>query len=174
MEIRKNFFRCVIPSMLAFALSGIYAIVDGFFIGNKIGDFGLAAINIAYPLTALIQAVGSGIGMGGAILYSICEGAKKTEEKNRYFKVTSLLLAGVSLLLMGGLAISAPAVLRMFGAVGEIYPLALAYIRFIIYGAFFQVLSTGLVPFLRNMGGAVLAMVAMICGAFPMVWPERR
>ncbi|SCI82030.1 Multidrug export protein mepA [uncultured Clostridium sp.] len=164
MEIRKNFFRCVIPSMLAFALSGIYAIVDGFFIGNKIGDFGLAAINIAYPLTALIQAVGSGIGMGGAILYSICEGAKKTEEKNRYFKVTSLLLAGVSLLLMGGLAISAPAVLRMFGAVGEIYPLALAYIRFIIYGAFFQVLSTGLVPFLRNMGGAVLAMVAMVAG----------
>ena len=48
--------------MLAFALSGVYAIVDGFFVGNKIGDFGLAAINMASPLTALIQAIGSGIG----------------------------------------------------------------------------------------------------------------
>ena len=164
MEIRKNFFRCVIPSMLAFALSGVYAIVDGFFVGNKIGDFGLAAINMAYPLTALIQAIGSGIGMGGAILYSICEGAKKTEEKNRYFKVTWMLLVGGSLLLMGGLALAAPAVLHVFGAGGEIYPLALEYIRFIIYGTFFRVLSTGLVPFLRNMGGSVLAMVAMILG----------
>lgn len=30
MHIRKEFFRFVIPSMLAFALSGIYAIADGF------------------------------------------------------------------------------------------------------------------------------------------------
>ena len=32
MHIRKEFFRFVIPSMLAFALSGIYAIADGFFV----------------------------------------------------------------------------------------------------------------------------------------------
>ena len=38
----KTFFKYVIPSMLAFALSGIYAIVDGFFVGNSVGDQGLA------------------------------------------------------------------------------------------------------------------------------------
>ena len=51
----KTFFRYVIPSMLAFALSGVYAIVDGFFVGNTLGDQGLAAINIAYPVTAFIS-----------------------------------------------------------------------------------------------------------------------
>ena len=30
----KNFLKYVVPSVLAFALSGIYAIVDGFFVGN--------------------------------------------------------------------------------------------------------------------------------------------
>lgn len=30
MHIHKEFFRYVIPSMLAFALSGVYAIADGF------------------------------------------------------------------------------------------------------------------------------------------------
>ncbi len=30
MHVRKEFFRYVIPAMLAFALSGIYAIADGF------------------------------------------------------------------------------------------------------------------------------------------------
>lgn len=45
----KEFFRYVLPSMLAFALSGVYAIADGFFVGNALGDDALAAINIAYP-----------------------------------------------------------------------------------------------------------------------------
>ena len=44
MHIRKEFFRFVIPSMLAFALSGIYAIADGFFVGNALGDDALAAV----------------------------------------------------------------------------------------------------------------------------------
>ena len=46
----KIFFQYVIPSVLSFALSGVYAIVDGFFIGNSIGDLGLSAINISYPI----------------------------------------------------------------------------------------------------------------------------
>ena len=40
MRIHKDFFHYVIPSMLAFALSGIYAIADGFFVGNALGDNG--------------------------------------------------------------------------------------------------------------------------------------
>ena len=51
----KTFFKYVIPSMLAFALSGIYAIVDGFFVGNSIGDQGLATINLVYPLLIAVS-----------------------------------------------------------------------------------------------------------------------
>ena len=47
MKIHKEFFRYVIPSMLAFALSGIYAIADGFFVGRALGDSALAAISMA-------------------------------------------------------------------------------------------------------------------------------
>ena len=67
----RIFFQYVIPSVLSFALSGVYSIVDGFLIGNSIGDLGLSAINIAYPVVGVIQALGTGIGMGGAVYYSI-------------------------------------------------------------------------------------------------------
>lgn len=67
----RNTFLNLSSSIIAFALSGIYAIVDGYFVGNTIGDAGLSAINIAYPIVALIQSVGTGIGMGGAVYYSI-------------------------------------------------------------------------------------------------------
>lgn len=73
----KTFFKYVFPSILSFALSGVYAIVDGFFVGNSLGDVGLSAVNIAYPIVAFIQAVGTGLGMGGAIYYSIYMAEKK-------------------------------------------------------------------------------------------------
>ncbi len=63
MNKRQEFFKFVTPSIIAFALSGIYSIVDGFFVGNTIGDSGLSAINIAYPIVAVLQAIGTGIGV---------------------------------------------------------------------------------------------------------------
>lgn len=77
MNHRAIFLKYVIPSIIAFALSGIYAIVDGYFVGNTIGDAGLSAINIAYPIVAVLQALGTGIGIGGAIYYSISTAEKK-------------------------------------------------------------------------------------------------
>lgn len=69
----KIFFRFVIPSVLAFALSGVYTIVDGFFIGQSLGDIGLASIVLGYPVAAIIQALGTGIGLSGAIRYTIMQ-----------------------------------------------------------------------------------------------------
>ncbi len=67
MKKGNAFFKAVLPAMLAFALSGVYAIVDGFFLGHAMGDNALAAVNMAYPITAFLQAGGTGIGMGGAV-----------------------------------------------------------------------------------------------------------
>lgn len=150
--------------MLAFALSGVYAIADGFFVGNALGDEALAAINIAYPLTAFLQAVGTGIGMGGAIQYAICLGGQEAHYKDRYFGLSLLLLCAAGLALTLGLLLCTPALLCLLGAGGGILALGQEYLRFIALGAIFQVMGTGLVPFLRNMGGAVAAMAAMMAG----------
>ena len=167
MQLGKEFFRYVIPSMLAFALSGIYSIADGFFVGNELGDAALTAINVAYPLTALIQCAGTGIGMGGAILYSLAAGADQSGKKQLYYGMSVLLLAAAGLLLTAAVFFVSPSVLRLFGAEGEILSLGEEYMRSIALGALFQVFGTGLTPFLRNMGGSVAAMFAMsqICFA---------
>ena len=81
----RIFFQYVIPSVLSFALSGVYAIVDGFFIGNSIGDLGLSAVNVAYPVVGVIQALGTGIGMGGAIYYSIYKAEKKRRTGKKFY-----------------------------------------------------------------------------------------
>lgn len=164
MNVNKSFFQYVIPSMLAFALSGIYSIADGFFVGNALGDNALAAVNMAFPLTAFLQAAGTGIGMGGAIEYSIHIGNGDTHSAKQYFGMSVVLLCLFSVLLTILFLAGAPTVLGLFGASGEIYKLGKEYLLYISFGAVFQIMGTGLVPLIRNMGSAVISMIAMITG----------
>lgn len=160
----RNFFKYVIPSVLSFALSGVYTIVDGFFVGNSIGDLGLSAVNMAYPVVAVIQALGTGIGMGGAIFYSIKK-AEKNETEAREFTAGALwMLILSSGILTLGISFLNGRLLQMLGARGELLMLGEEYIAVIAIGAALQVIGTGLVPFIRNHGGSFYAMVSMIAG----------
>lgn len=160
----RAFFQFVIPSVLSFALSGVYAIVDGFFIGNSIGDIGISAINMAYPIVAVIQSLGTGIGMGGAIYYSINR-AEKKESQAREFTAGALWMLIISSIFMTFIVflLNRP-LLRMLGASGQLLSLGEEYIAIIALGAGLQIMGTGLVPFIRNHGGSSYAMFSMIAG----------
>lgn len=164
MNHRKIFYQAVIPSMLAFALSGIYSVADGFFVGNSLGDNALAAINIAYPLTAFIQAAGTGIGMGGAVMFAIHNGSGDYSRSRKFFGISLLLLALSGFLFTLFFLGNGERILRMFGAEGDILRLGAEYFRYIAFGTLFQVMATGIVPFIRNMGSPVTAMFAMTGG----------
>lgn len=160
----KTFFKYVIPSVLSFALSGIYTIVDGFFVGNSIGDLGLSAVNIAYPIVAVIQALGTGIGMGGAIYYSINKAEKRDAEAKEFTAGALWLLIISSVILTIVIFFLNSPLLRLLGADGALLALGEEYIAVIAIGAALQVISTGLVPFIRNHGGSFYAMMSMIAG----------
>lgn len=159
----KTFFRQVLPAMLAFAFSGLYTIVDGFFVGRNVGDVGLAAINIAYPLVALTMAVGTGIGMGGAVQIAVSRGRRDPEER-RYLGNTLTLLTLAGLLLTAALLLVSRPALELLGAQGEVLDAGLIYLRSILVGTLFQLGATGLAPLLRNYDGALPAMGSMIAG----------
>lgn len=78
MNVTKNkilsvFFQYSIPSVLGMLAISSANIVDGFFIGNYVGDFGLAAINISLPIFsflfgfAFMLAIGSSVVAGKLI-----------------------------------------------------------------------------------------------------------
>ncbi len=165
MSDRRVFLKYVIPAVLSFALSGVYSIVDGFFVGNSIGDMGLWAIKRrAYPIVAVIQAAGTGIGMGGAVYYSIYMAEKKEKRAHEFSACALWMLILGSILLTALTFLLTTPLLRLLGAQGELLRLGEDYISVIALGAAFQVLGTGLVPFIRNHGGPFYAMISMIAG----------
>ena len=152
------------PAVFAFALSGIYAIVDGFFVGRSIGDTGLSAINIAYPVTALIQAAGTGTGMGGAVMYSVRLAEKRDSEAENFMKGVFFYLALTGILLTVILFPLTDPLLSLMGADGELMKPGREYLSVIVLGSVFQVFGTGVVPLIRNQGKSVQAMYCMIGG----------
>lgn len=160
----KPFAACVFPAVFAFALSGIYAIVDGFFVGRSIGDTGLSAINIAYPVTALIQAAGTGTGMGGAVMYSVRLAEKRDSDAENFMKGVFFYLALTGILLTVILFPLTDPLLSLMGADGELMKPGREYLSVIVLGSVFQVFGTGVVPLIRNQGKSVQAMYCMIGG----------
>lgn len=160
----KRFWHYVLPSMLTMLLSGFYAIVDGFFVGQATGDIGLGAINVAWPIAAVLQATGIGIGVGGSVIMSMHLGSDDAESAARARGNTILALLGAALLLTVGFLSSYGAILRGFGAQGELLTAAEEYIRVVLYGTFFQVLGCGLTPILKNSRRVMLAMFIMVSG----------
>lgn len=163
-ELNKKFFSYVLPSILAFALSGVYTIVDGFFIGQSLGDTGLTAITLGYPISALVGAIGTGLGLSGAIRFTILSAQGEAKKRQECFSGTTLLMLVVAGLLTAILFAFADPILYLLGARGDMLNLCAEYARVIALGAVLQLLATGFVPFIRNMGGATVAMMAMVLG----------
>ena len=58
--------RFTLPSIAMMILTSLYSVADGLFVSNMIGDIGLSAVNIMFPVAMLISAVGFMLGTGGS------------------------------------------------------------------------------------------------------------
>lgn len=160
----KRIAQDCIPTVFSLLMSGLYGVMDGLFVGRAVGDTGLAAINIAWPIAAVITAVGIGIGSGGSVLYSNSNGKGEQERGEVVYHQTITLLFAAAMVLLIVLGFTYPAILSALGAKGDVYQKAVEYIQIIIFGAVFQVMGTGFIPMLRNRNLAFQAMVSMAAG----------
>ena len=94
----KLFFRYVIPSMISMLTAGVYTLVDGLFVGWGAGSTGLAAINVAFPLSLLIVAFGEMIGTGGAVNIALARGRGARRAADLLFGNSLMLVVPATLL----------------------------------------------------------------------------
>ncbi len=143
---------------------GTNANIDGFFIGRILGDDGLAAINIAWPIVAFIASLGTGIGIGGAVILNRKRGEGDAQIAEQ-IKNTTLCM-----LVIGGIAVGAltyffsSPLLKLMGADGAVLGYAKEYSAVISAGAVCQVVSAGLLVLLRNDEKTYSSMIYSIIG----------
>lgn len=163
-KMNKSFFKYVIPAVIATFLVGLYVVVDGYFVGNTLGDTGLASINIVYPIGTVLLAIGSMIGMGGSVIMSIHIGAREIEKSNDVKVNTFLTLFIASVLTTAILLLLKDKLIHLLGARGNVFKEANSYATIIIFGGGCQIISTGCMPIVRNQGKTIHAMAFACSG----------
>lgn len=159
-----KFFHYVLPAMASQLLTGFFIIVDGFYIGQSIGDVGLASINLLWPIASLITAIGLGVGTGGSVVMANALGAHDEARALRVRGTTLICLALASAVLTLGLSFGYPYALRALGASGELWQPSVDYLRLVCLFCTAQVFNSGLNPLLRGAGKNVAAMLVMVEG----------
>lgn len=81
-------FKFSVPSIIAMVLTSFITVADGFFIGNYIGEEGIAAVNLGLPIIYLFLAAGLLVSVGGAALAGMASGAGEIKRSNQIFHQT--------------------------------------------------------------------------------------
>lgn len=161
---KGEFWRYVLPSMASQVLNSLFIVVDGFFIGQNLGNVGLAAINVAWPIVAVIQSVGLAIGMGSAVYFAMAKG-RGEPKKATLARGNAIVLLGLASLVLGVVLYATyPVILPLIGGKDELYAPAAEYIRMVCLLAGVQLYCSGLLPLMRGMGATMVAMVSMMLG----------
>lgn len=164
--VEKKFGKYVMASMITMFLQSAYSMIDGLFVSNLIGDTALSAVNVAWPIIAVVTAIGTGVGCGGAVMMSTKQGEGKNEESNIVRANVILALLASSIVVTILFLILLTPLLKLMGAEGELLRLSQIYGRVMLTGGVLQILSCGLTPLLRNDNRAVSAMMIMVGGLF--------
>lgn len=158
----KSFYRYLIPSVIASVLLSTYALIDGIFIGQKIGDIGLSSINLAWPITSFIQCIGLALGLSAGIYISYMRGIKEYEKMAKMKLTVIIVILILSIIIGIILLLSCKQILILFGAEGQALTYAYDYIKIILLGSSFQMLGSALLPLLKNSGKVKTAAIASI------------
>lgn len=162
--MRFKLSKYILPSVVSMVIFGTNTNIDGFFIGNIMGDEGLAAINIVWPIVAFIMSVGTGIGVGGSVIMNKLKGGGYTNEAKSEKKETIVILLAVGIAASAILSFIYKPVIALMGADGNVFKLASHYARVFCIGSAAQIAGSGLVVILRNDGKTYESMIYSVIG----------
>ncbi|WP_429121587.1 MATE family efflux transporter [Aeromonas veronii] len=162
--LSRLFWRYVTPTVAAMLITGIYVTIDGIFVGHVLGQDGMAGLMLAYPICAVLYAVGALIGMGASSLVSFYLG-QGNPAKARHIVGNALVmvLLASALLSFIGIRYGEP-MLAWMGAEGEIFSAGLSYLQAYAWLGVFAVLSMAFSSLLRNDGRPGFVTLIMVVG----------
>ncbi len=139
--IVRRLLRYALPSVIMMVFTSVYAMVDGFFVSNLVGQTPFAAVNLIQPVPEILGAVGYVFSTGGSALISLQLGEGKPKEANETFSL--LVYAGIVIgicITVIGIPLVRP-LCRILGATPEMLPYAVRYGQILVSGILFLMLE---------------------------------
>jgi Na+-driven multidrug efflux pump len=101
--LRKKYLAALFPIMFSVMSGTINTLIDSVFVSQKMGNAGLAAVNMCMPVYLIICTYGSLIAGGASIMSARLAGKDEMEKSQKYYHtaLTVCLLTGLILSVLG-------------------------------------------------------------------------
>jgi len=156
--IWKNF----LPAVLAILVQVVYNITDRIFIGQFVGEKGLASLTLTFPIFSLLLAFGIAIGVGYTTVMSVALGKKDTLEARTALTQAISLIFIISLISMLIGIFFIEKLLFLCNTPAYLLSDAKDYIQPLLIGVFFMHSMNALNGALRAQGKPQIAMFISI------------
>ena len=99
-SVGKLILKYSLPAIASSLVSSLYNIVDQIFVGQKMGELGNAATNVAFPLVMIITTLAMTFGAGSSASFSLFLGQK--EER----RAKSVVGTGMTFMILSGILVA--------------------------------------------------------------------
>lgn len=166
-SITKLLAKLAIPAVVAQLINLLYNVVDRIYIGHIPGDgtSALTGVGLCVPILMLVNAFAMLAGTGGAPFAAIAMGEKNKEKAEKIMGNCFTILIILAVIITCIFYISAPTLLRLFGASDVTLPFAVSYAKIYVLGSVFILIVMGLNPFITTQGFATISMMTTVIGA---------
>lgn len=156
--------RLAVPTIISMLITSFYNMADTFFVG-RIGTSATAAVGVAFPLMAVIQALGFFCGHGSGNSISRKLGSKEMDTAEQLAATGFFMAIFLGLIVMAlGLVFLKPLCL-ILGSTDTILPYTKQYLGIILLGAPYMTAQLVLNNQIRFQGNAVYSMIGITAGA---------
>lgn len=163
-NLKKLYFRFLIPSLGSAMVMSIYTLTDAVVIGKGVGADALAALSITTPLLCILMSMGILFGVGGSVQMNVSRGTGNHDRANRFFTLSFFTLALISTILWLVYGFGMSPLLRIMGANDTLYPYAMSYMNYINMFLPVAVFSNYIAIFVRADGDPNRAMAGVLLG----------
>ena len=125
----RLFFIVALPGMISMFAMSIYSIVEGIFIGQRLGEEAFAAVNIAMPLVMINFSLADLIGVGASVPISIALGKKDNKSANNVFSCSVIMIFITAIVMGTVMFVAAESLCRMMGAEDVLLETSVRYLR---------------------------------------------
>lgn len=159
------FARYAIPQMIGLLFNSVYVIVDGIFIGNRLGREAMAATAVSVPFVEILIAFSMAVASGAGVMIAGQLGRGEGEKARQTLLSAVLCAAGFGglIIVLGNVFLHPLA--ELLGSTPQIHDEAVRYLWYIVTFSPFLLFSFLLGGLVRNDGRPKRAMIALAVGS---------
>jgi putative MATE family efflux protein len=164
-SLKHDFFRFIIPSLIAQWVFALYTMIDGLFVARGVSELALSGVNIAMPFVTFLFSVALMFAVGSSTVIAILLGEKEEQKAKEVFTQNLVTIIFVSLLITAAVLWKSDEIATFLGATELTAKYVRTYITTIACFSIFFICSYSLEVLIKTDGYPMKATVIVTAGA---------